>query len=115
MNRYCAGVRVTTPPGPKDEPLLCPRAGYPLPFLKADFRLPCYDTEWYFYATIGITMAIAYTLGLPVALYVILRRQFYLTFPHRKHARKGPPLWVLVLCSVPYFGKHPLQFRVLGF
>ena len=52
------------------------------PYLAADLRLQCYTAQWAGFAVYAGVMLLAFTLGLPIAVYLILS--------HRRHKLFGP-------------------------
>jgi hypothetical protein len=43
-------------------------------YLTADYRLRCFEGVWYLYASLAIAGIAAYTIGIPLVLFVVLRR-----------------------------------------
>ena len=43
-------------------------------YLTSDMQLKCFDAQWSGYATLSIVMLAVYTVGLPLGIVIVLRR-----------------------------------------
>merc|ERR1719421_1628150 len=58
------------------EMLRCTKVvGFEYPFLNADFRIQCFDTEWTYFAFIALFVFVTFCFGLPYFFWTLVRRR----------------------------------------